>query len=411
MKRIVKYLDNIIYWSIVFIPFSIAVAPALTYCGMGFLFFAFLVKKLIKKEKLFSFTSVGLPYLCLIAVSIASFLNSIDMRSSFQGIAKLLQNALLFLICAEEIKDKRHISRIFCSLILGTGLASIDALWQVGFGRDFIRGRGPILNLGLKRATAAFPNANVLGVYLSAAAPLVIGMGLYYFKKVKKIIIILSGFLVSVGILLTFSRGTALALYISILFLGIARKDKLIAAFLIIILLIFPFIAPSSVKDWAKEVNYNPAVFMLNADRISIYRNTLNMIKHHPLIGVGINTFSTNYLKYKLPEPDNARTADHMYAHNNFLQMAGETGLLGLAAFLWLLFRIFKKSASIYKGLTDEYLKVVSLSLIACFIAFLVNGLTETSLYYSRVAMIFWYLVGLSLALGKFINADNTAKG
>jgi hypothetical protein len=39
--------------------------------------------------------------------------------------------------------------------------------------------------------------------------------------------------------------------------------------------------------------------------------------------------------------------------------------------------------------------------LIACLIAFLVNGLTETSLYYPRVVMIFWYLIGISLSLNR----------
>jgi O-antigen ligase len=158
---------------------------------------------------------------------------------------------------------------------------------------------------------------------------------------------------------------------------------------------------PKSIKSWAKEVNYNPVRFMLNDDRISVYKNTVNMIKHHPVVGVGTNTFSKNYLTYKLPEPEWARTTDSMYAHNHYLQMAGEIGLVGLAIFLWLLYRLFSENFRIYRRLKDDYLKVVSISLIACFFAFLVNGLTETSLYYSRVSMIFWYLIGVSFSLNK----------
>jgi hypothetical protein len=82
--------------------------------------------------------------------------------------------------------------------------------------------------------------------------------------------------------------------------------------------------------------------------------------------------------------------------------MAGEIGLSGLGIFFWFLFRLFKKSIFIYKGLTDKYYKILSLSITACLIAFLINGLTETSLYYSRVAMIFWYLIGFALSLTKF---------
>jgi O-antigen ligase len=144
---------------------------------------------------------------------------------------------------------------------------------------------------------------------------------------------------------------------------------------------------------------------MLNDDRISVFKNAVNMIKHHPVVGVGVNTFSKNYLTYKLPEPDWAKTSDSMYAHNHFLQMAGETGLLGLGIFFLFLFVLFRDNLRTYRLVDDEFLKVVTVSLAACFIAFLVNGLTETSLYYARVAMIFWYLVGVSLSLRKFVAA------
>lgn len=404
--KIVNLLDLLIYWSLVLFPFSIAIAPAFTYTFMGFLFFSYFFKKLLKKERFYARTSIDMPFLALVVVSLVSIVNSIDYTASIRGIFKLVQYAFIYLIFVEEVKDRIHIKRIILAIFLGAALSSFDALWQIVFGRDFIRGHLPIINIGLKRATAAFPNANVFGVYLSAITPLIIGLSLYYYKGRKKIIMLFFSVLAIAGVALTFSRGAALGLYISALFLSILKKNKLILTSLLLLLLISPFIMPKEVKDWAHQVNYNPIIFMCNADRISIYKNTLNMIKHHPLLGVGVNTFSGNYLKYKLPEPDNARTADSMYAHNNFLQMAGEIGLLGLSMFLWLLFKLFQKCIQNYNSLKDNYLKVISLSLLACIIAFLINGLTETSLYYSRVAMIFWYLVGFSLALNKFINAD-----
>jgi len=114
-----------------------------------------------------------------------------------------------------------------------------------------------------------------------------------------------------------------------------------------------------------------------------------------------------NYKKYKeLPEYRNVITADFMYGHNNFLHMAGEIGLLGLAIFLWFLYRLFRLNIAAYRKLKTGYLKDISLGLILCLLAFLINGLTESSFYYSRVALIFWYLVGFSLALIKFCDAD-----
>ena len=163
-------------------------------------------------------------------------------------------------------------------------------------------------------------------------------------------------------------------------------------------------------KEWAKEVEYSPLRFMCNDDRIAVYLHSLNMIKAHPLIGVGANTFMKSYKKYKTyPEYRGIITLDEMKAHNNYLHMAGEIGLTGLGIFFWFLYYLFKESKNIYRSTSDNYLKMVSLSLIACLIAFLVNGLTESSLYYSVVAVMFWYIAGLSLALKKLTPLEKAA--
>jgi putative inorganic carbon (HCO3(-)) transporter len=136
------------------------------------------------------------------------------------------------------------------------------------------------------------------------------------------------------------------------------------------------------------------------------------MIKAHPIIGVGANTFMKSYKKYKtFPEYRGIVTLDEMKAHNNFLHMAAEIGLTGLVIFFWFLYRLFRVSKNIYRLAGDNYFKTVSLSLIACLIAFLINGLTESSLYYSVVAALFWYIAGLSLSLKKFAYGDKQHPG
>jgi putative inorganic carbon (HCO3(-)) transporter len=206
------------------------------------------------------------------------------------------------------------------------------------------------------------------------------------------------------GIALTYSRPTLLAIFVVLFFFGIVQRDKRLIAVLILLTVLSPFLAPRSVKQWAREVNYNPLRFMCNDDRIAIYRNALNMIKAKPIIGVGANTFMKNYPLYKeRPEYRNIVTAQYMHVHNIYLQMAAEIGILGLGVFIWLLYRFFVAARGILKSLQDEHLEIVALSLIACIIAFLINGLTESSLYYARVAGIFWYNAGLMLGLKRLV--------
>ena len=138
----------------------------------------------------------------------------------------MAQYILIFYILKDEVRGRAHLNKILWALGLGAALASIDGIFQVATGRDFIRGYEPILNIGLLRAKAAFKDANILGIYLSAIVPVVLGLGLYYFKGVKKVMIILISLLVLIGIALTYSRPTLLAVYMVLLFFGLAKKAR-----------------------------------------------------------------------------------------------------------------------------------------------------------------------------------------
>lgn len=406
----VKFLDSVIYWSIIALPFFVAISPAPMNIFMGFLIASFLVTRYLRKERPFGKTAINLALLLFFLATILSIFNSVSLRDSFKGgILRLLQYIFIVFALAESVKDRKHLKRIIFSIAAGLILVSLDSVWQVVTGHDFIRGYAPVVNIGLVRATASFKDSNNLGIYLSAFAPLLLGLtAYYYFKRKGKILFIFVSGLTLAAILLTYSRPTLLAVYLALFFLGIVRKDKVLITILIIFVLIAPFIAPKSVKDWVKQVDYNPIRFMCNDDRIAIYRNSLNMIRHHPIIGVGANTFMKNYKTYKEnPEYRNVVTSDTLYAHNNFLHLAGETGFIGLAIFIWLLYKLFRESWNIFSSLNDEYLKLVALSLISCLASFLINGLTESSLFHSRVAIIFWYICGLTLSLKKFTVTKN----
>jgi len=400
--KVLQVLDLMIYWSIVIMPFSVAIAPGLANAFIGIFSVLFIIKRSISRQP-FSTNRPALIFFGLfLLASLASIVNSVSYDSSFHGITKLLKYLLIFLVCSEEIRDKKHMQRIFISICAGVSLASIDALWQMAFGYDFIRHNAMQSAIGLPRPTAAFPNPNVFGVYVTALTPVILGLTFFYFKGRSRLLMLIVSMLGLLGVCLSLSRGAGLGIYLAVLFLSLAKKKNLLSLILVGTLVIFPFVMPKNIKQWAREVNYNPLVFMLNQDRISIYSNTINMIKHHPIIGVGVNTFSRNYGKYKTAAAEKyAHTPDTIYAHNIYLQMAGETGLLGLFAFLLFLFQVFRKVFGASRGLSDEYLKISALSLIACLIAFLVNGLTETNLYYSRVAMIFWFLIGVGLSLNR----------
>ncbi len=394
-----KHLHGILRWLIVILPFTASLGPAPTNIVLGWSIFLFLCKKALLRRKPFEPQASLIPLGLLFLAILLSFANTIDLRASFQGVGKFVLNAFVFLIVAEEARDAVTRRRLVWGILAGALLSSINALWQLYSGHDFIRGNPPMEYIGIMRATAAFPHTNILGVYLSALFCFAVAESLFVQKGRRRIAAGAGALVVGAGLLLTYSRGAIIGAGIGVIILCLMQRNRILPAAILAAALLFPFCMSGTVRSWAASVRYDPLRFLLNDDRISMFRNASNMIAHHPVVGVGVNTFSLNYGRYKLAEPSHALTSQASYAHNNFLHMGGEIGLAGLGAFLWFILTVFRAGARAYRKNTNPQERAVHAAAIASLAAFLINGLTETSLYYPRVAFLFWLIAGLSVAL------------
>ena len=85
---------------------------------------------------------------------------------------------------------------------------------------------------------------------------------------------------------------------------------------------------------------------------------------------------------------------------NDFLRSLGEVGMLGTAAFILV---IIEASKRIYISLKNEnkFLRYFSAGILSMLVAFLVNGSFIDVFEASKVASLFWMMLGLSLGVSK----------
>ncbi|MGH7738905.1 MAG: O-antigen ligase family protein, partial [bacterium] len=114
----------------------------------------------------------------------------------------------------------------------------------------------------------------------------------------------------------------------------------------------------------------------LNTSRLHIWRPALRMIEAHPFHGVGLDTFKIAFPYYSgigFNEIDGMFVSSRT-AHNELLQIASTTGLLGLAAYLSLLVIFFLTWRKAYRGATGR-LRVLLLAIFCCALAYQVQNL------------------------------------
>ncbi|MEO1078999.1 MAG: O-antigen ligase family protein [Pseudomonadota bacterium] len=220
------------------------------------------------------------------------------------------------------------------------GFGQLDAELGDSEGRVQRRLAGPIGD------TNRF--AQILAVLLPLAAALAMTAQRHLFRG----LFWLATLLILGGVALTFSRGALLALFLALpfaVYLGMlrARQVLVFVALGAVLLSALPQYLDriESIGQAARSVLGLTPAGVMGADgatrgRLTEMQAAGLMFLDRPIVGVGLGMAPVHYAEYALVVGGKVRPGERR-SHNLFLQLAAETGLLGLAAFMAVLFAAF----------------------------------------------------------------------
>ena len=110
-------------------------------------------------------------------------------------------------------------------------------------------------------------------------------------------------------------------------------------------------------------------------------------------IGTGLPAFSKVYPAYSLSGIESAP-----HAHNLFLQIITEHGVIALIIFIMIIF-LFVQSVLSFNKYENRKSKLAGVALMCGILAVLIQGLTDYIWYNYRVYLIFWMIIGLTTAV------------
>ena len=141
------------------------------------------------------------------------------------------------------------------------------------------------------------------------------------------------------------------------------------------------------------ESTFNISTDGSNLGRIYVWEADKQMIMDHPVTGVGPGLWQKTYREhYKLKQ----ETQDLGHSHNNLLQIASESGLLGLVGFLGFSIFMFCKSLIHYVKSRNPY----DLSIMVGFISYLfLFGSIDYTWGNSSGIRMFWIVMGIMIQL------------
>jgi len=193
-----------------------------------------------------------------------------------------------------------------------------------------------------------------------------------------------------VALFYTLTRNAMVGLVAAVGVLLAERNWRLLLALPVFGLLLL-IVAPSAVTSRIQSIGdlNDPA----SRDRVAMLRSGVQMVKDHPLTGVGPDMVKVVYPQYR--DPIYAVNDINPHLHNVPMQIAAERGLPALALWLWF---VFVASRDLWRQLRTGEHKAIAGAGVAAIVAMLVAGLFEYNFGDSEFLMLFLGLITLPYA-------------
>jgi len=296
------------------------------------------------------------PVVGLVVVSLLSLLGAVNGRVVLQSLTLVVFFALLGLIIANVVRERRDVTLILFSLLLASFLVALYGLLQ---SLGIMRGAGG--GRGFQEIISSLGNRNYVGGFLAyGLIPCVLLVVRLRSRILRAAAIGMVAFDFGLAMMLHQS-GIEIALIIGGVFLivGLAifrpvepirRNRGWLVALLAVLVVTFLIEAPSGPLNSVVGLSADgPSFFSRFWKRTSTDVRSEDwwvgweMFKANPIVGVGLGNYKLNFLPYKaafLATPQGAgfnspfpRAAQ---AHNEYAQVIAELGVLGMLVLLGL---------------------------------------------------------------------------
>ena len=351
-------------------------------------------------------TSLDAPIVILVATASVGLYASVDLPTSLASLWRLLLGVAIYYGLVNSVRNGVQLRSMALLLIAGClGMASLTLFgtrWSIVrlISWPQLYNHIPTLFRAADGAGAFHPRT--MGMALATLFPLPVALLLFGEARVYRISSGLLVPLMGLLMLLTQSIQALVGISAALLLLAVCRNRWF--------LLTIPLVAGIL---WWGVTGYGLGRLLSVDDllgigvvlRLDMWGRALAMIRDMPYTGIGLDTFPTIQTNFY----PGFLIGSELHAHNLFLQIALDLGLVGLAAFLWLLIAFGITATQVYCLRTDHDGRALIVGLGAALASYVASQAIETY-WETRLGEILWILLGSTaaiFALGQRQSAHN----
>lgn len=314
-----------------------------------------------------------------------------------------------------HLASPKQLLRLLAVALVSTGLVCAYGVAQL-HGYDFVTWAKPDLRL-----SSTLGNATFLAAHLVLLLPLVINLTLVEGPLLRRLTLAALAGLMGFTLLVTYTRAAwlgllaALALDVVLLarYAGWGRSERRVVwlrggGLALALALALGLGAWRGPYPLAQRFASSFTMDMSNVQRTLTWKGTWRLFAAHPLLGTGAGTLLLHLADYLDPEFYTTGVVDDVeHAHNEFLELASDTGVIGLGLFLWLLGAFAATARRVIRRGPTRLDRLLAAGALCGAFAFLAQNMAGVSLRQTAGAQFFWLVLGLAGAL--WVQAEGVA--
>ena len=349
---------------------------------------------IVFKQGSFTFkTPLAYPLMLFFLWSLLSMFWSLNMENSISDVRKhLLNHIILYFLLINAFHSRQRLFLLAWIVVLSATVFSVTGMvyYYIISGASIETVRfGHILNS--VNVSTELP-VNFIGTLTVFAV--ILCLHLYFqehwlYHRVSAIVCIIP---IGMATLFTQSRGTFLSLVVALALLSLIKAKK--SALLLLLAVILLIVMTTPLKNRLGVVNFKNL-----KERLYINYVTCDVIKDHPLLGIGfgMQTFINDIDKesYVRQAPAGQRPAEIYTPHNWLLDITVRLGLVGLLLFFYILFVFGKMCWEVIRHPRNRYIREWGLSTAVAFVGYFIIGLAEPVFLFRTSTIVFFIILAI----------------
>ena len=326
----------------------------------------------------------------VLATTVGVLSGTVRSVAGFFFVLKYLEYFVLYFMMVNNLRDEAQLRRFLCTGFATCAIASVIGILQIPSGE---RVASPF--------EGRYGEPNTFGGYLLFMLALLVACWLQSrtlpgFAGWSALIL-----LALIPFAFTLSRASYLgAIPLALLLLALSERKLWVLLPLAILVIAGSVVLPTQVVDRIAYTYSQPPMEgqvqigntrldTSTSARLTSFKYGLEGWTKRPLLGYGVTGFA--------------------FMDAQYVRTLTETGILGLAAFLWLAASIFRTAWTAFKTMTEPLYRGLAMGYLAGFAALLAHGIGANTFIIVRIMEPFWFFTAIVMMLPTLVAAPVAA--